>query len=176
MLVRSNADAFILAELVAAEQDERAAKDNLTSAFMHRIQAGWRLLEKKETIKHDGQWRKYIRGLAAQLADHGCVSPVTHKPYSLRRFQDWMFVAKHLPTEQKARLVAHLGIKENLARIRVALAKKAYARRVEKGGTVSDLKGLAASGKKFPVILADPPWQLFPLLSDKCKRRTCEGH
>jgi N6-adenosine-specific RNA methylase IME4 len=167
MLVRSNADAFILAELVAAEQDERAAKDHLASAFLHRIQAGWRLLEKKETIKHDGQWRKYIRGLAEQLADQGYVSPVTRKPYSLRRFQDWMFVAKHLPTEQKARPVAHLGIKENLARIRLAITKKAYARRVEKGGTVSDLEDLAANGKRFGVILADPAWQ-FNLL-DYCK-------
>src|SRR3974377_1239088 len=107
MLVRSNIDVVILADLVAAEQDERAAKDNLTSAFMHRIQAGWRLLDKKKTIKHDGQWRKYMRGLADELATKVC------RPYSLCYFQEWMFLAKHLPTEQKAQPVAHLGIKEN---------------------------------------------------------------
>jgi hypothetical protein len=55
MLVRSTIDTVILTELIAAECDERTAKDHFTSAFMHRIQAGWRLLEKKETIKHDGQ-------------------------------------------------------------------------------------------------------------------------
>jgi hypothetical protein len=33
MLVRSNTDAFILSELVAAERDDRAAKDLLASAF-----------------------------------------------------------------------------------------------------------------------------------------------
>src|ERR1700730_17382304 len=153
MLVRSNSDAFILAELIAAEQDDRAAKDLIASAFMHRIQAGWRLLEKKQTIKHDGQWRKYIRGLAEQLAAQGYVSPSTRKPYSLRYFQEWMFLAKHLPTEQKAQPVAHLGIKENLARIRNTTARKAYARRVERGGTVSDLGCLADEGKRFGVIL-----------------------
>jgi hypothetical protein len=135
MLVRSNTNTVILTELIAAERDERTAKDHLTSAFMHRIQAGRRLLEKKETIKHDGQWREYIRSLAEQLAAHGYVSPATHKPYSLRYFQEWMFLAKHLPNEQKAQLVAHLGMKENLARIRDAIARKACARRVENGGT-----------------------------------------
>ena len=143
MLVRSNTDAVILSELVAAERDDRAAKDLVASAFMHRIQAGWRLLEKKETIKHDGQWREYIRGLAEQLAAHGYVSTSTRKPYSLRYFQEWMFLAKRLPTEQKAQPVAHLGIKENLRRIRTATARKAYAARIEKGGSVSDLETLA---------------------------------
>jgi N6-adenosine-specific RNA methylase IME4 len=69
-----------------------------------------------------------------------------------------MFLAKHLPTEQKAQPVAHLGIKENLARIRTATARKAYAARVDKGGTVSDLETLATQGKRFPVILVDAPW------------------
>jgi hypothetical protein len=158
MLVRSNTDAVILSELVAAERDDRAAKDLVASAFMHRIQAGWRLLEKKETIKHDGQWREYIRGLAEQLAAHGYVSTSTRKPYSLRYFQEWMFLAKRLPTEQKAQPVAHLGIKENLRRIRTATARKAYAARIEKGGSVSDLETLATQGKRFPVILVDAPW------------------
>jgi N6-adenosine-specific RNA methylase IME4 len=159
MLFRSNTDAFILAELVAAERDDRAAKHLLTSAFMHRIQAGWRLLEMKETIKHDGQWREYIRRLAGQLAAQGYVSPSTRKPYSLRYFQEWMFLAKHLPTEQKAQPVAHLGIKKNLAQIRNANARKEYARRVEKGGTVSDLETLVSQGKRYGVILPDPPWE-----------------
>jgi hypothetical protein len=124
MLVRSNIDAFIFAELIAAGQDELAGKDLLASAFMHRIRAGSRLLEKKDAIKHDGQWREYIRSLAEQLAAHGYVSPTIHKPYSLRYFQEWMFLAKHLPTEQKAQPVAHLGMKENLARIRDTITRK----------------------------------------------------
>jgi hypothetical protein len=114
MLVRSNTDASILAELIAAERDDRTAKDHFASAFMHRIRAGWRLLEKKGTIQHDGHWREYIRGLAEQLAAQGYLSPATHKPYSLRYFQELMYLGKHLPTEQKAQPVAHLGMKRNL--------------------------------------------------------------
>ncbi len=114
----SNIDTEILAELEAAEQDDAAARDRLASAFMHRIRAGWRLLEKKETIPHDGHWREYIRGLARELADKGY--PPSGTPYSLRWFQEWMYLAKHLPDDEKAQPVAHLGMKENLARIRRA--------------------------------------------------------
>src|SRR5438552_15473160 len=115
MLSPSNIDSEILAELEAAEQDDAAAKDCLDSAFMHRLRAGRRLLEEKETIPHDGHWREYVRGLAEQLAER---SP-SGKPYSLRWFQEWMFLAKHLPTDEEAQPVAHLGMKENLRRIRV---------------------------------------------------------
>jgi len=176
MLVRSNIDAFVLAELIAAGQDELAGKDLLASAFMHRIRAGSRLLEKKDAIKHDGQWREYIRSLAEQLAAQGYVSPTTHKPYSLRYFQEWMFLAKHLPTEQKAQPVAHLGMKENLARIRDAITRKAYARRVKNGGTVSDLECLLADGKRFGVILADPAWVYTLHCGETRKHRTAQRH
>jgi N6-adenosine-specific RNA methylase IME4 len=70
-----------------------------------------------------------------------------------------MFLAKHLPTEQKAQPVAHLGMKRNLAAIRDAIARTEYARRIEKGGTVCDLVELVANAKRFGVILADLPWQ-----------------
>jgi DNA modification methylase len=116
MLTLSNIDTEILAELEAAEEDDAAANDQIASAFMHRIQAGWRLLEKKETIPHDGKWREYIGGLANELAAKGY--PRSGKPYSLRWFQEWMYLAKHLATEEEARPVAHLGMKENLRRIR----------------------------------------------------------
>jgi N6-adenosine-specific RNA methylase IME4 len=159
MLVRSNTDAVIFAELIAAERDERSAKDLLASAFIHRIQAGWRLLEKKKIIKHDGQWREYIRHLAQQLAAQGCLSPATDKPYSLRYFQEWMFLAKHLRTEEEAQPVAHLGMKRNLQRIRDDIAREAYARRVARGCSVSELETLVSEGKRFRVIVADPPWE-----------------
>jgi hypothetical protein len=118
MLSPSNIDTEILAELEAAEQDDAAAQDRLDSAFLHRVRAGRRLLEKKETIPHDGHWRAYLRGLAEQLAGKGY--PPSGRPYSLRWFQEWVFLAKHLPTDEEAQPVAHLGMKENLKRIRRA--------------------------------------------------------
>ena len=38
--------------------------------------------------------------------------------------------------------------------------RETYRARVETGATVSDLEALAASGRKFGVICADPPWNL----------------
>ena len=75
MLTRSNIDTEILGELEAAELDDVAAQDHFAKAFMHRIRAGWRLLDKKETIPHDGQWQNYVRGLAKQLAARGYTAP-----------------------------------------------------------------------------------------------------
>jgi N6-adenosine-specific RNA methylase IME4 len=46
---------------------------------------------------------------------------------------------------------------------------------IEQGGTVSDLRALAASGKRFGVIYADPPWE-FKVYSGKGKQRSAERH
>jgi N6-adenosine-specific RNA methylase IME4 len=42
--------------------------------------------------------------------------------------------------------------------IKIAQARDTYDARAESGGKVEDLVALAASGKKFAVIYADPPW------------------
>jgi len=42
--------------------------------------------------------------------------------------------------------------------IKIAQARDTYNARAESGGRVDDLVALAASGKKFAVIYADPPW------------------
>ena len=46
--------------------------------------------------------------------------------------------------------------------------KAAYAARAERGGTVKDLVALAASGKRFAVIYADPPWK-YETYSAQCQ-------
>jgi DNA methylase len=120
MLAPSNIDTEILAELEAAERDDAAAKNRHVSAFLHRVRAGWRLLEKKEIINHNGQWRKYQQSVVDELAARGYVSPETGQAYSIRWLQDWTELARYLPTEEKARPVAHFGLKENLRRIRLA--------------------------------------------------------
>jgi DNA modification methylase len=117
MRALSNIDTEILAELVAAEQDDAAAQDHFAEAFMHRVRAGWALRDKRATTPH-GHWRKYVRELADELARRGY--PSTGKPYSFRWFEEWIYLAEHLPTEAKAKPVAHLGMKENLRRIRLA--------------------------------------------------------
>jgi len=70
------------------------------------------------------------------------------------------------PVKQQREIMAR-GEKEILAAARkiradrrqqkIAEARAAYEARAERGSTVSDLRTLAASGKKFAVILADRP-------------------
>jgi N6-adenosine-specific RNA methylase IME4 len=53
--------------------------------------------------------------------------------------------------------------------------REAYADRTEQGATVDDLRALAAAGKRFQVIYADPPWE-FKVYSGKGKQRSAERH
>ena len=53
--------------------------------------------------------------------------------------------------------------------------RETYRARVETGATVADLEALAASGRKFGVICADPPWE-FEVYSGKGKQRSPERH
>jgi N6-adenosine-specific RNA methylase IME4 len=50
-----------------------------------------------------------------------------------------------------------------------------FEQRRERGGAVDDLTALAASGKRFPVIYADPPWE-FQVYSGKGKQRSAERY
>jgi N6-adenosine-specific RNA methylase IME4 len=59
--------------------------------------------------------------------------------------------------------------------IRQREQRAAYAARKERGGTVADLHALAASGARFGVIYADPPWT-FEVYSGKGKQRSAERH
>lgn len=54
-------------------------------------------------------------------------------------------------------------------------AREAYESRKEGGGTIESLEALAASGKRFNVIYADPPWT-FEVYSGKGKERSAERH
>lgn len=57
----------------------------------------------------------------------------------------------------------------------IAATRADYETRKERGATAKDLTKLAASGKKFSVIYADPPWT-FEVYSGKGKQRSAERH
>ncbi len=59
--------------------------------------------------------------------------------------------------------------------VEIAEARASYESRAEAGGRVEDLVALAASGKRFAVVLADPPWE-FETYSRKGKERSAERH
>jgi len=51
--------------------------------------------------------------------------------------------------------------RRTLKTIELAQARAAYEAKAERGGTISDLHELARTGKRFPVIYADPPWRFY---------------
>jgi N6-adenosine-specific RNA methylase IME4 len=53
--------------------------------------------------------------------------------------------------------------------------RAAYGARAERGSEVSDLKALAAAGRRFKVIYADPPWE-FKVYSGRGKARSADRH
>lgn len=62
-----------------------------------------------------------------------------------------------------------------LKAVEIAQAREAYDARKEQGATVDSLSALAADGRKFSVIYADPPWT-FHTYSGKGKQRSAERH
>jgi N6-adenosine-specific RNA methylase IME4 len=60
--------------------------------------------------------------------------------------------------------------------LKVARAREAYEARREKGGTVSDLVALAASGYRAGVIAPDCPWPFETWGGESGKDRAAENH
>jgi N6-adenosine-specific RNA methylase IME4 len=87
-----------------------------------------------------------------------------------------------LPSSEFERVVAdgrqaiERGVERQVLRaVEIAAARETYDARKEQGGTIADLKALAASGKKFGGICVDPPWS-FEVYSGKGKQRSAERH
>ena len=65
--------------------------------------------------------------------------------------------------------IAHRLLKEG----DIERAQQRQGKLIEHGCTVSDLAELAESGKRFPIIYADPPWK-YKVYSGKRKTRSAE--
>jgi ParB-like chromosome segregation protein Spo0J len=85
--------------------------------------------------------------------------------------------ATKLSSEHQKRVVeeAAAGTSNPVKKVVIEAKREDYDRRAERGGTVTDLDALIASGKKFGAILADPPW-LFHTYSGKGKQRSAERY
>lgn len=76
----------------------------------------------------------------------------------------------------QARGAVQRGVERTVVKAaEIAAARQDYNDRAEQGATVGDLHALAAAGKKFAVIYADPPWK-FTTYSGKGKQRSAERH
>jgi N6-adenosine-specific RNA methylase IME4 len=62
-----------------------------------------------------------------------------------------------------------------LKAVEIAAARESYEARKESGGTIDDLAALVTTGRRFPVIYADPPWSFYTY-SGKGKQRSAERY
>jgi N6-adenosine-specific RNA methylase IME4 len=89
------------------------------------------------------------------------------------------FVAAAEADPRHADLVESMNTDDNADRafreLRIREEREAYESRADAGARVDDLMAMAAAGRKFSVIYADPPWQ-FLVYSGKGKQRSAERH
>ena len=74
-----------------------------------------------------------------------------------------------------ARTKVARAVRNTVREIEIKRERESYAARVEQGGTVDDLKALAASGYKAGVIYLDVP-SMFEVYSGKGKQRSAERY
>jgi N6-adenosine-specific RNA methylase IME4 len=87
-----------------------------------------------------------------------------------------------LPKDEFERVVSEgreaieRGVERQILKaVEIAAARQDYDSRKESGGRVEDLHKLIGSGRRFPVIVPDPPWT-FETYSGKGKQRSAERH
>jgi N6-adenosine-specific RNA methylase IME4 len=103
--------------------------------------------------------------------NHGSLLPTEWRTiYEIAQLTDYEF----------QEFVADGTINPEMTRSDLAMAKRlllrdSYVREIEDGCTVDDLDALAATGKRFGVIYADPPWE-FKVYSGKGKQRSADRY
>lgn len=163
--------------------------DAWTSARDSVVQVGRRLIEAKAALPH-GAFKAMVqmdlpfsRMTAYRLmavAEDGRINGVTHglhlpaswrMLYELSRLDDGTFYRL-----LEAGEISPDMTRQDAVRLRRAANKAATAGaefQPFEGGTVEGLRGLAETGERFGVILADPPWT-FEVRSDRGKSRAPE--
>lgn len=139
--------------------------------------------ETKEGLgKHAGPGRgkkkpsaKTELGLSPMLADAGIDKKLSSRAQR----------KANMPKDEQDRLIKEgreeikSAVDKATARLvkasQIKVVRQTYEERKEQGGKVDDLHALAASGKRFSVIYADPPWE-FKVYSGKGKQRSAERH
>jgi hypothetical protein len=105
------------------------------------------------------------------LGSQGIDKHLAHQGRLLGRLSDTAFEEKIAEARASASRVYARAIHE----VEIDQEREAYRARTHQGGTVTDLHSLAASGKRFGVIYADPPWP-FDLWPEQGRQRSTEGH
>jgi N6-adenosine-specific RNA methylase IME4 len=165
---------------IALQAYARQAKDTtlITQATDIRMRAerraGELLVEMKEHGERHpghGDQRAESRAAIPKLSDLGISLSQSSRWQQLAEMEEGQFGEKVERAKKKA-----VAAVDGMAREAIREAKRArYAARVRSGGTAADLHALAASGERFDVIYADPPWE-FKVYSGEGKQRSAERH
>jgi N6-adenosine-specific RNA methylase IME4 len=151
-------------------------KELEADAFEIRLRAerrvGEMMVEGRSDRASIGEHKRFSENPLPTLADAGIDKNLANRARKLHS----------LPATEFDRVVSEgreaieRGVEKQVLRaVDIATARTAYDARKEQGGAVGDLRALAAAGKRFAVIYADPPW-LFEVYSGKGKQRSAERH
>jgi N6-adenosine-specific RNA methylase IME4 len=105
------------------------------------------------------------------LGSQGIDKNLAHQARTLGALSDEQF--ERVVTD--TRDAVSRAIKTVVKASEIEQARETYEERKGQGGKVDDLHALAASGKRFSVIYADPPWE-FKVYSGKGKQRSADRH
>jgi N6-adenosine-specific RNA methylase IME4 len=163
---------------VAMQAYAKQAKDStlITQATEIRMRAERRAGELLIEMEDRGERRTHSQrsrgatseSLPPKLSDLGINKTQSSRWQALATLESDQFEAR----VGKASQTAYHGMVRRFVR---EAERKARSRVIEHGCTVDDLVALAESGKRFSVILADPPW-MFRTYSENGKGRSPERH
>ena len=180
MAIRGEAAQLAAAARVAnnhqAEADAVALRMRATRRLGQLMQAQKESVGLASAGEHGG--RRQIDGSRANpsiprptLAMQGIGKHLAHQARVLSAPSDEAFESTVADVHDKVARAVRNAVRE----IEIKQGREPYAARIHQGGTVADLKALAASGKKFGGICVDPPWS-FEVYSGKGKQKSAERH
>jgi N6-adenosine-specific RNA methylase IME4 len=150
---------------VAMQVYARQAKDStlITQATDIRMRAERRagellieMAERKERREHSQRSRGATsKKLPPKLSDLGISKTQSSRWQKLAALETANFEAD---VERSTKTAYDRTVRSLVRDDEVKRAQRRHRRVIEHGCTVSDLVALAASGKRFPLILGDPPW------------------
>jgi N6-adenosine-specific RNA methylase IME4 len=109
--------------------------------------------------------------LRPTLASQGIDKTLAQQARTLGALSDEKFEA----VVDDARGKVGRAVRNAVREVELEQERKTYRARTEQGCTIEDLESLAASGKKFGVIVPDFPWP-FEVYSGKGKQRSADRH
>ena len=154
-----------LDDIVRGEFAENTARKNFTLSEAVAIKHALEPIERAEAKKRQGERTdKHLGKLPTSSKGRAGDKAAKETGMSRRTLEkaEAVIAAAAAEPERYGKLVEDMDetgrVDRAFKQLQIARAKERHAKVVEHGCTVDDLAALAASGKRFSVIYADPPW------------------